>query len=104
VHSKINSLSSTEHVVWSAVFLLSALASVSAQTPPVHATIDASKTGAPIAKYIYGQFLEHGGNIHRHLNPFAIPAPPFSPNDAHVAALRQILEEEMRRLPEQLRK
>jgi alpha-N-arabinofuranosidase len=35
----------------------------SAQTQPVHATIDASKTGAPISKYIYGQFLEHGGNI-----------------------------------------
>jgi len=35
----------------------------SAQTQPVTATIDASKTGAPISKYIYGQFLEHGGNI-----------------------------------------
>ncbi len=34
-----------------------------AQTRPVNATIDASKTGAPISKYIYGQFLEHGGNI-----------------------------------------
>jgi alpha-N-arabinofuranosidase len=35
----------------------------SAQTQPVSATIDASKTGAPISKYLYGQFLEHGGNI-----------------------------------------
>jgi alpha-N-arabinofuranosidase len=35
----------------------------SAQTQPVHASIDASKTGPPISKYIYGQFLEHGGNI-----------------------------------------
>jgi alpha-N-arabinofuranosidase len=35
----------------------------SAQTPPVQATIDASKTGAPISKYIYGQFLEHGGSL-----------------------------------------
>jgi alpha-L-arabinofuranosidase len=35
----------------------------SAQTQPVHATIDASKTGHPISPYIYGQFLEHGGNI-----------------------------------------
>jgi alpha-L-arabinofuranosidase len=34
-----------------------------AQTQPVHATIDASKTGAPISKYIYGQFLEHIGGI-----------------------------------------
>src|SRR5579872_1065929 len=29
----------------------------------VNATIDTSKTGAPISKYIYGQFLEHGGDI-----------------------------------------
>ena len=35
----------------------------SAQTLPVHAIIDASKTGAPISKYIYGQFLEHIGGI-----------------------------------------
>jgi len=34
-----------------------------AQTQSVNATIDASKTGAPISPYIYGQFLEHGGNI-----------------------------------------
>lgn len=33
------------------------------QSPAIHATIDASKTGAPISKYIYGQFLEHGGDI-----------------------------------------
>ena len=34
-----------------------------AQTPTVNVAIDASKTGAPISKYIYGQFLEHGGDI-----------------------------------------
>ena len=34
-----------------------------AQTPPVNVEIDASKTGAPISKNIYGQFLEHGGDI-----------------------------------------
>ena len=34
-----------------------------AQTRPVAATIDASKTGAPISKYIYGQFIEHIGGI-----------------------------------------
>lgn len=33
------------------------------QTRAVHATIDTSKTGAPISKNIYGQFLEHGGDI-----------------------------------------
>jgi len=34
-----------------------------AQTQPVHATVDASKTGALISKYIYGQFLEHIGGL-----------------------------------------
>ncbi|MGA2251755.1 hypothetical protein [Terracidiphilus sp.] len=34
-----------------------------AQTKPVNATIDVSRTGAPISKNIYGQFLEHGGDI-----------------------------------------
>ncbi|HKF50457.1 MAG TPA: hypothetical protein VKB38_24045 [Terracidiphilus sp.] len=33
------------------------------QVRTVVATIDVSKTGAPISKYIYGQFLEHGGDI-----------------------------------------
>ncbi len=35
----------------------------SSQTRVVNATIDTSKTGAPISKNIYGQFLEHGGDI-----------------------------------------
>jgi len=30
---------------------------------PVQVVIETAKTGAPISKYIYGQFLEHGGNI-----------------------------------------
>ncbi|HWG18931.1 MAG TPA: hypothetical protein VG225_00275 [Terracidiphilus sp.] len=34
-----------------------------AQTHPVNVAIDASRTGAPISKYLYGQFLEHGGSI-----------------------------------------
>ncbi len=34
-----------------------------AQASTVHARIDASKTGAPISKYLYGQFLEHIGGI-----------------------------------------
>jgi alpha-N-arabinofuranosidase len=42
------------------LFLSAALA---AQAKPVNATIDVSKTGAPISKNIYGQFLEHGGDI-----------------------------------------
>ena len=36
---------------------------IHAQSRPVHVDIDLAKTGAPISKYIYGQFLEHGGNI-----------------------------------------
>ena len=35
----------------------------SSQARIVNATIDTSKTGAPISKNIYGQFLEHGGDI-----------------------------------------
>lgn len=34
-----------------------------AQKPPVNVAIDASKTRAPISKYIYGQFLEHAGSL-----------------------------------------
>ena len=34
-----------------------------AQAKPVQVSIDVSKSGAPISKYIYGQFLEHGGDI-----------------------------------------
>ena len=33
------------------------------QAPTVNATIDTTKTGTPISKNIYGQFLEHGGDI-----------------------------------------
>lgn len=43
------------------IFLFSTLSA--AQTQTVNATIDTSKTGAPISKYIYGQFLEHIGGI-----------------------------------------
>ena len=47
--------------------LLSALLALAvpgyAQTQAVNATIDVSKTSTPISKYMYGQFLEHGGDI-----------------------------------------
>ncbi len=33
------------------------------QSPVITATVDVAKTGAPISKNIYGQFLEHGGDI-----------------------------------------
>jgi TIR domain len=41
-------------------------------------------------------------SIYHHLNPRGIPPPPFSPHDVHVAALRRVLEEAARRLPESL--
>ena len=47
----------------SSVLCLRCPALLSSQARIVNATIDTSKTGAPISKYIYGQFLEHGGDI-----------------------------------------
>src|ERR1039457_548813 len=50
----------------SVLFLLTAMLA-SAQSPapsqPVVATVDAAKTGPPISPYIYGQFIEHVGDI-----------------------------------------
>jgi alpha-N-arabinofuranosidase len=45
------------------LFLLALPCALWSQARIVNATIDASKTGAPISKNIYGQFLEHGGDI-----------------------------------------
>jgi len=49
------------------ILLIFAALSAGAQPPapsqPVTATIDASKTGTPISPYVYGQFLEHIGNL-----------------------------------------
>jgi len=61
VHSNARSLSLTKHVWLPLALLISSFAS--GQTQPVKATIDVSKTAAPISKYIYGQFLEHIGGI-----------------------------------------
>lgn len=57
----MTSLSFAKHSVLLSAIILSTFSF--AQTRPVNAVIDASKTSAPISKYIYGQFLEHGGNI-----------------------------------------
>jgi alpha-N-arabinofuranosidase len=46
-----------------AALFISPIPFLRAQTQAVNVSIDASKTGAPISKYLYGQFLEHGGNI-----------------------------------------
>jgi alpha-N-arabinofuranosidase len=44
-------------------FCLRCPCAASSQTRIVNATVDTTKTGAPISKNIYGQFLEHGGDI-----------------------------------------
>lgn len=49
-------------VLLSIALLASPLATLS-QARTINASIDVSKTGTPISKYIYGQFLEHGGDI-----------------------------------------
>jgi alpha-L-arabinofuranosidase len=45
------------------LFLLMVALAANAQTQPVAVTIDASKTYAPISRYVYGQFIEHIGGI-----------------------------------------
>src|SRR5579871_6652308 len=45
------------------LLLLALPSGASSQARIVNATIDTSKTGTPISKNIYGQFLEHGGDI-----------------------------------------
>src|SRR5258706_7444487 len=53
----------SEWVAVGFVFIFLSFALGRAQSKPVNARIDASKIVAPISKYIYGQFLEHGGDI-----------------------------------------
>ena len=50
-------------VLAAALSALGLSTALSAQPKLVNATIDLSKTGAPISKNIYGQFLEHSGDI-----------------------------------------
>src|SRR5580698_8283011 len=45
------------------LFVLSLPSALSSQTHIATATIVTSQTGTPISKNIYGQFLEHGGDI-----------------------------------------
>jgi alpha-N-arabinofuranosidase len=61
VQFNLKSLSFAQRLVLLAAIIISTFSF--AQTQSVNATIDASKTGAPISKYIYGQFLEHIGGI-----------------------------------------
>ncbi len=45
------------------ILLLTAACTATAQTATTFATIDVAKEGAPISPYLYGQFIEHAGNI-----------------------------------------
>jgi alpha-L-arabinofuranosidase len=60
---KIVAKTLSQHPAVCLLFLFSLPIAVSSQTHIATATIDTSKTGAPISKNIYGQFLEHGGDI-----------------------------------------
>jgi alpha-N-arabinofuranosidase len=53
----------SQHSAVCLLFLLALPCAASAQARIVNATVDTTKTGAPISKNIYGQFLEHGGDI-----------------------------------------
>jgi len=53
----------SQHPAVCLLFLLALPCAASAQARIVNATVDTTKTGAPISKNIYGQFLEHGGDI-----------------------------------------
>jgi alpha-N-arabinofuranosidase len=61
VHSKAKNRTLRKQFLLLAALLFSTFSF--AQTQYVNATIDVSKTGAPISKYVYGQFLEHIGGI-----------------------------------------
>jgi alpha-L-arabinofuranosidase len=53
-------------ILYSILLLFAALAAgaqSSVPSQPVIATIDASRTGWPIAPYLFGQFSKHVGNI-----------------------------------------
>jgi alpha-N-arabinofuranosidase len=64
MHSFLKTVKALSQLPMAYLLLLFALpCAASSQTRIVNATIDASKTGAPISKNIYGQFLEHGGDI-----------------------------------------
>jgi alpha-N-arabinofuranosidase len=50
-------------VLSAALLALNAAAQTGAAAPPVAATIDAGKPGAPVSPYLYGQFIEHIGDL-----------------------------------------
>ena len=93
MHSKAKNSVVTRHLLRAAILLVSAIAS--AQTQPVTATIDASKTGPPISKYIYGQFLEHiGGIVNNNIWAEMLDDRKFYLSD-HVASARRTSRTEL---------
>jgi alpha-L-arabinofuranosidase len=99
VRTKDNNISITLQV---ALFMGLFSTLLSAQTKTISATIDVSKTGAPISRNIYGQFLEHIGGIvnngiwaemlddRKFYYPITShpPAEPAAPSGFHRPALR----------------
>lgn len=71
MHSSSNSIAVLKRYSLVPVLLLLPLlaftASAASQSRIVDATVHVSKTGAPISKYIYGQFLERRYREHRRL-------------------------------------
>lgn len=67
LHLKANNLTAIKQVSVALALLFASCAAAQTQSQfqsvNVSASIDTSKTGHPISKYIYGQFLEHGGNL-----------------------------------------
>jgi len=61
VHSRVRARHLTTRMVLFAVLLCPAISS--AQPRSVRSRIGAARTGAPISKYLYGQFVEHVGGI-----------------------------------------
>lgn len=61
MYSRVKNPNFAKHNLLLALLLLPIISL--AQTQQVNVTIDASKTRAPISKYVYGQFLEHIGGI-----------------------------------------
>lgn len=60
---KIAAKTLSQHLAVCLLLMLSLPSALSSQTRIVKATIDTSKSRTPISKNIYGQFLEHGGDI-----------------------------------------
>ncbi len=63
LHLKIVAKTLTQNLPVCLLLLFSLPSALSSQARIVNATINTAKTGAPISKNIYGQFLEHGGDI-----------------------------------------